>query len=224
VRTWAFVSQKGGSGKSTLATQLSVCAEQHGENVCLIDLDAQRSALAWSEARGKREPNVVPGLPEKLRDMVDQAGQYGITMCMVDTAPHTDTDALAAIRVADLIICPTQPSLFDVVALKDTADLLHNARRLDRAIGVVNGLPHQGTEAAYGEAEVAVKSLGLNVAKAFVCHRRPFVIAIGQGSGVTESHKRDMAAKEITRLWNELNALMPAPAKVTKATKERVSP
>jgi chromosome partitioning protein len=220
MRTWAFVSQKGGSGKSTLCTQLAVYAEECGEAVCIIDIDPQASAIAWSEARGTREPTVLPGTPEKLQDMIAGAPTYGVTMVMVDTAPHTDTSALAAIRAADLIICPTQPSLFDVVALKDTVRLLKLADRLDRAVGVVNGLPHQGVKAAYAEAEVAVASLGLSVAKAHVGHRRPFVLAIGAGKGVTESAKGDTAAKEIQKLWNELNNLSPiiqsAPAKREK--------
>jgi hypothetical protein len=45
--------------------------------------------------------------------------------------------------------------------------------------------------------------------RSHIGHRRPFVIAIDQGKGVTESHKSDPAAKEIIALWNELNKLCP---------------
>jgi chromosome partitioning protein len=185
--------------------------------------------MAWSEARGVREPSVVPGLPEKLQEMIETASPFGITMIMVDTAPHSDKGALAAMRAADLIICPTQPSLFDVVALKDTVELLKMAGRIDRAIAVVNGLPTKGKDDAYAEADAAVTALGIKVAKANICHRRPFVLATGHGRGVTETYEskgipkadREGAAKDIEKLWKELNGMVPVTA--AKTSKEKVS-
>ena len=41
MRTLAFVTQKGGSGKSTLASSVAVYAAEHGERVCLVDMDAR---------------------------------------------------------------------------------------------------------------------------------------------------------------------------------------
>ena len=224
MRIWGFVSQKGGSGKSTLSTQLSVYAEKCGETVCLIDLDPQASALTWGETREAKAPTVLPGTPEKLNEIIEHAKTFNISLLMIDTAPHTDTGALAAIRAADLVICPTQASLFDVVALKDTVGLLDLAERRDRAIAVINGLPTQGGEDAKTEAVAAVTSLGLNVAKHGVGHRRPFVIAIGKGKGVTEMAKKDagIAATEIVDLWTELNALSPV-VKPKPKSKARVS-
>jgi hypothetical protein len=72
--------------------------------------------------------------------------------------------------------------------------------------------------------------LGLKVANANICHRRPFVLAVGHGKGVTEPYEskgipkadRDGAAKEIEKLWMELNGLAPATTS-TKASKEQVS-
>jgi chromosome partitioning protein len=209
MRTWAFVSQKGGSGKSTLSTQLAVYAEECGEAVCLIDLDPQASSLAWSQIRGSRVPTVQPAKPAQVPELVAAAPKLGATLMLIDTAPHTDTGALAAILAANLIICPTQPTLFDIAALKDTVRLLDLAERRDRAVAVVNGLPHKGTEAAYDEAVVAVQSLGLRVAARHIGHRRAFVTAIGKGKGVTEVAKKDEAAREIKELWGELNQISP---------------
>jgi chromosome partitioning protein len=222
MRIWANVSQKGGSGKSTLATQLSVYAEECGEAVVLLDLDPQGSSLAWSQIRGSRVPAVQPAKPEQVPDLVAAAQKLGATLMLLDTAPHSNEGALAAVRAADLIICPTQPTLFDIAALKDTVGLLNLAESRDRAIAVVNGLPHKSTEEAYGEAVVAVQSLGLRVAKSHIGHRRAFAAAIGKGKGVTELAKKDgaLAAQEIKALWGELNKLSPI---VKKAKRARLS-
>lgn len=209
MRTWALVSQKGGTGKSTLATQLGVYAEECGEAVLIADVDPQGSSLTWSRVRESREPLVVPAKAEDLTKLIKEAPRFGATLCLIDTPPHTDATAVAAIRAADLVICPTQPSLFDVAALKDTIALLDLCKARGKAVGVVNGVPHQKTLQAYKEAAAAVTGLGLRVCAHFVGHRRPYVVAIGQGKGVTEVSPKDKAALEVKDLWAELNKLSP---------------
>lgn len=217
MRTWAFVSQKGGAGKSTLCTQIACYAEQCGEAVLIIDIDPQGSAITWSKARNTREPLVVAGTHQDVASTVEKAPDFGATLCIIDTPGKIDHMAVAAIRAAKLVICPTQPSLFDVAALKDTVELLDLCEARPRAIGVVNGVPSQGSDDAYAEAAAAIQGLGLKIAKSFVVHRRPFVVAIGRGKGVTEIAKGDKAAKEIIALWEELNSLDPiVPAVETK--------
>jgi chromosome partitioning protein len=217
MRTFAFVSQKGGSGKTTLCTQLAVYAVECGEGVAVIDLDPQGSALAWARVRGTKVPAVLPAKPEQIPELVEKSPLFGVSLLMIDTMPHSDAGALAAIRAADLVISPTQPSFFDVAALRDTTKLMELCERMDIAAGVVNNLPAgQGAKAAaFEEAAAAIQGLGLRVCEAPVCHRRPFVNAIGRGAGVTEIYRTDKAAKEIMALWEELNRLCSiiAPAK-----------
>jgi chromosome partitioning protein len=220
MRTFALVSQKGGSGKTTLCTQLAVYAAECGEGVAILDLDSQGSALAWSRVRGTKVPAVLPANPEQIPDLVKNSPMFGVSLLLIDTMPHSDAGALAAIRAADLIISPTQPSFFDIAALRDTTKLLDLCGRMDVAAGVVNNLPSgKGAKAAFEEAAVAIQGLGLRVCEAPVCNRRPFVNAIGRGAGVTEIYRADKAAQEIMALWDELNRLCP----IVTPAKEKVS-
>jgi chromosome partitioning protein len=222
MRTIAFVSQKGGSGKTTLCTQIAAYTVECGEGVAILDLNSQGSALAWSKVRGSKVPAVLPAKPEQIPELVKNSPMFGVTLLLIDTMPHSDAGAIAAIRAADLILSPTQPSFFDIAALKDTTKILELCERMDIAAGVVNNLPAgQGTKAAFEEAAAAIQGLGLRVCEAPISHRRPFVNAIGRGAGVTEIYRSDKAAKEIMTLWNELNRLCPivTPAK----EKENVS-
>ena len=107
MRKWAFVSQKGGSGKSTLCTNLSVVAEQVGETCCIIDVDPQANALLWHERRGTNQPMVIEATYDKLADVVAAAGTIGVTLVLIDTPGKIDAGALAAIKLADTIVCPT---------------------------------------------------------------------------------------------------------------------
>ena len=216
MRVWSFVSQKGGAGRSTLSTQLAVYAEQRGEAVCLLDMDPQRSAVVWGEHRDSRGPTVLPAEPGALSELIVSAANLGFTLVLIDTAPHSDGMALAAIDVANLIVCPTQSSLFDIAALADTAALLDLREARGRAITVINGLPTVGTESVYDTASVAITRIGLKLATARVCHRRAFVVAVNTAKGVTELSKSDKAASEIHTLWLELNALAPIEEKRTE--------
>jgi chromosome partitioning protein len=215
--TLAFVAQKGGSGKSTLSTHLAAYAEQQGETVALIDLDPQASALAWHKIRGTDEPIVLPATPAKLEGVVKGAAGLGVTVLMIDTAPHADRGAVAAIRLADLIVMPVRPSLLDIAALRDTVKLLEMTGRTDDAIAVLNALPGKGSGVAE-EATEAVKSFRVAVLGAHVGQRNSLVTAIAKGKGVTEATPKDAGAQEIRDLWDALVRLTKRKAKKGKVT------
>lgn len=213
--TWAFVCQKGGSGKSTLSTHLAAYAEQQGETVALIDLDPQASALAWHKIRGNDEPIVLAATPTKLEGVVKGAADLGVTMLMIDTAPHADRAAVAAIRLADLIIMPVRPSLLDIAALRDTVKLLEMTGRTADAIAVLNAVPGKGS---LEEATEAVESFRVTVLDAHVGQRNSLVTAIAKGKGVTEAAPKDAGAQDIRTLWDSLVRLTKRKAKKGKVT------
>ena len=214
MRVWTFSSQKGGSGKSTLSTQLAVHATECGERVLIVDVDPQGSAEVWHQKRGvDRHPGALRCLPEKLAKVLDGAANLQQTLVMIDTAPHSDRHALVAMRAADLVIAPTQASLFDLAALQDTASLLDNAGLKDRAVVVVNCVPPgKGEQAVFEEAKSVVSQYGLRICQSYVCHRRPFVTSTNEGKGVTEIGGAKAAADEIRALWLALNAFSPIAA------------
>lgn len=204
MKIWAFVSQKGGSGKTTLATHLAVYAEQKGETVALIDLDPQASAVAWHGIRNTDAPVVIAGSPDKLPALIETARGLGVTLAMIDTAPHTDRGALVAIRAADLVIMPVRPSFLDVAALVNTVQLLEAADKKDSAIAVLNAVPPRGS--LVDEAYEALQAFGVAIADQRIAQRNPIANAIPQGKGVTEFAPKDAASDEIKALWKRLVA------------------
>ena len=222
MRTWVMASEKGGVGKTTVATNLGCYAVQCGERVVIADLDGQGSAPGWHSIRGGDSPAVLRVAPENLQKVKDGAIALGLSLLLIDTRGQLAAATVAAIRVASLIVIPVRPSLFDLLALKDTVRLIEQAGKLNAAVCVVNGImPGKGQEAAYSEAELAASSLGVKVAPspAYLCQRAAYVKAVGLGKGVTESEPRGQAAKEIRDVWAFLNTLDPL---VT--AKEKVAP
>ena len=217
MRIWAFVSQKGGAGKTTLATHLAVYAEERGETVLLIDLDPQGSACAWHEIRGNDEPMVLAAAPGKLGELAEGARSRGVTLLLLDTAPHTDRGAVAAIRVAEIIVVPVRPSLYDIAAMRDTMKLLELTGRTADAVAVLNAIPPKGKEIAKEAAE-AVKTFRLAVADTHISHRASLVAAIPKGQGITEFAPKDAGSREVRELFEELNRLAKRKARKSKVT------
>lgn len=205
MRTWAFVSQKGGSGKTTATCHLSAYALECGEKVAVIDLDPQHNAHDWYELRKSPVPDVIAALPERLAKIKNAAAEMGVTLLLVDTPPHTTGSALSAIRAADMIVTPTQPNIFDLLALKDTVSLLKQADRVGNAVCIVNGVSYQGAKQSFSEAQVAAEGMGLMVCPVYLEHRKPYASSLAKGLGVTEFEPKGKAAGEIRKLWAFLN-------------------
>jgi len=201
-RIWAFVQTKGGSGKSTLATNVAVQAEDAGKPVLVVDLDAQSSATLWGRQRGSKKPTVFEARPDKLDEIIRSAATLGVELIVIDTPSKTDAVQLAAIRAADLIICPVMVDLFSLAGLQDTARLIEMAGKLAACVAVINNLDEAGAAANIGEAAAVLKAIGMPMCPTPIWHRPAYTTAIKRGLSVTElGAKQKAATDEIRELW-----------------------
>ena len=105
---------KGGAGKSTLATQIAGYLASVGKAVTLGDLDRQQSSRQWLDIRPGQLPRIAPW--EISRDAIAKPAK-GTTDAVIDTPAGLHGARLdAAMKVADMIVVPLQPSLFDMQA------------------------------------------------------------------------------------------------------------
>jgi chromosome partitioning protein len=185
----AIISQKGGAGKTTLAVNLAVAAEAEDIPTVIIDLDPQASAKTWHDLRGKDSPVVS--------EMIEIARSNGAELVIIDTAPHSESGALAAARAADLILIPCRPSILDLKAIGTSGDLAALAKK--EAVVVLNSVPHQGKLAE--EAEEAVKSYGLSIAPVKLTQRAAYVHSLTAGQAAMEFETDGKAAQEIRDLY-----------------------
>jgi chromosome partitioning protein len=139
MRTLALLSQKGGSGKSTLAVHLAVIAQASGLRTVIVDLDPQRSAAGWWETRTTATPELVESTPDGLRAVLEAAQGDGVGLCVVDTRPSAGADTAAAAALADLVLIPTRPAIFDLRAIGATVEIVEQAKA--PAFIVLNTVP-----------------------------------------------------------------------------------
>jgi chromosome partitioning protein len=206
----AVAQQKGGSGKSTIAANLAaVLAAEDGRRVALLDTDPQGSVTRWHAERRRHEGNGrtaplffdhpsgwrVPTALDRLRRNHD--------VVVLDTPPHAGTDAKLAIRAADLVLMPLQPSPADLWASEGTRRIAAEERRPLRAL--LNRVPAQGkmrdrVVAALGLLEVPLLEQTLG-------NRAHFASAFLDGLSVTEAAPRSVAAAEMRALAAAVAAL-----------------
>ena len=117
-----IANPKGGVGKSTLSTNLAGLYAARGEWVALADLDRQQSSRAWLELR----PQTLPAI-ELWETNADRLVKppNGLEHAIIDTPAGIHGKLLdAALELADKVIVPLQPSLFDILATQEFLERL----------------------------------------------------------------------------------------------------
>ncbi len=145
----AVVNPKGGVGKTTLATNLAGYFASKAQRTMLGDFDAQQSAKSWLGLR----PSQAAEIGTWEIDGGIARPPRGVTHVVLDTPAQIEGRRLAdVVRVADRIIVPLQPSMFDVLATARFLDELRagfpNARRFGQAVTVVGMRVNPRTRAA----------------------------------------------------------------------------
>ena len=201
-----IAQQKGGAGKSTLAAHLALAWALKRKSVALVDIDPQQSLAAWYDQReitlGADQTQITfasatgwraAGVVEKLAKTHDYV--------LIDSPPHADTDARVAVRAADLVLVPVQPSPLDVWAALPTLEMA--VKEKSAVLLVLNRVPPR----ANLTAQMITKLGGykVTVAKSTIGNRVAFADAMVSGRTALETKASSVAAKELRALANELS-------------------
>ena len=204
MKSLVFLSQKGGSGKTTLSVHTAVTAQESGEQVVIIDTDPQQSATTWADARESDSPPGATISVGEIDKVMNAARQEGISLAVVDTAPHATPDASKVAQIADLVVIPVRPSAFDIAAAGNAVQIARAAGA--KAVFVLSACPFRSPEIA--ETRELLASYGLPIAPMEITERRAFARAVASGRAVTEFESNGKAAEEIRALWEWLKGQM----------------
>jgi chromosome partitioning protein len=201
----AIAQQKGGAGKTTLAAHLALAWAAH-HRVGVIDIDPQASLASWFRLRQQRlglAPDIDVAAITGWRvagEVERQARRHDLVL--IDSAPHAETEARIAVRAADLVLIPVQPSPMDVWATRATLDLAR-AERVP-ALLVLNRVPPRANLTEPMVAALA--ELGAPLAETQIGNRVALAAALADGKGIHEAAAGSRAAEEIAALAAEVLA------------------
>lgn len=204
----AVLNQKGGSGKTTIATHLARAFQLAGSSVVLVDSDPQGSARDWAAAREEQPLSVIgidrPTIERDLRSLAKT------DFVVIDGAPQASDLAVSAIKAAQFVLIPVQPSPYDIWAAADLVDLVK--QRIEMTDGKL--------QAAFVVSRaIAGTKLGQEVADALAGYGLPVLASrimqrvIYPGSAATGQTAFDIdndgeAAADFRTLKDELTQLL----------------
>jgi chromosome partitioning protein len=196
--TIAIISQKGGAGKTTLALHLAAAAQDSGRIALIIDTDPQATASQWAAWREDAPPEVIDSPPPRLAAKAEQAKGQGAEFIVIDTPPHADSAARAAVEIADLILIPCRPSAFDLSAIQTTVKLVQLLRK-PAFVVFTAGSPN--APRIYQEAGNLVAGYGTPACPIQIPDRAAFRHASAEGLTVMEYEPGGKAAEDIRKLY-----------------------
>jgi len=201
----AVLNQKGGSGKTTIATHLARALQLSGADVLLVDSDPQGSARDWAAVRDD-QPLTVVGIdrPTIDRDVKNVARK--VDFVVIDGAPQAADLAVSAIKAADFVLIPVQPSPYDIWAAADLVELVKQRievtdGRLKAAFVVSRAI--KGTRIG-GEITEALSGYGLPILESRITQRVSYPGTAAAGTTVLETEPDGDAAAEVMALANEI--------------------
>ncbi len=127
---------KGGVGKSTVATNIAGYYASQGHQVMLGDLDRQQSSRLWLRLR---PPGVRPIASWEVNEAHIARPPKGTTHVVLDTPAGLHGKALQeAMKIADKVLVPLQPSIFDMYATRAFLDELAQHKKAGKfQVGIV---------------------------------------------------------------------------------------
>lgn len=215
-RIITIAQQKGGAGKTTMAAHLAVVWSASGKRrVAVIDTDPQGSLTQWYNIRrarmGEGETNLTFSAISgwRVRSEIDRLRRTH-DLIIIDSPPHTDSEARTAIRAADLVVIPLQPSPMDVWATSATINICKQER-----VAVKMVLNRVHPQAKLTQA-ISGNMVGLTANR--FGNRVIFAGALMQGYGVTEAQPNSPAAEEVRALGKEIIDYLNRKSAVDKRT------
>ena len=152
---------KGGVGKSTLATNIAGYLASKGHAVMLGDADRQQSSRLWLSLRS---PAARPIATWDISADLIAKPPKGTTHVVLDTPAGLHGWRFNnVIKMADKVLVPLQPSVFDIFATRAFLDELAKSKHADKTQVALVGMRVDARTIAADKLHAFVDSLGLPV-------------------------------------------------------------
>lgn len=203
---------KGGTNKSTISTNLAVWLKRKGIDVILVDADFRQGTSAkWTQRRSLEDdlPDITCSGQEGdiKKALVDLDSKYEVVL--VDSGGHDSKEFRSSLIVADVVITPIRPSIFEIESLGVVAELTEAAKFVNEKLVckiVLTSCPtHRGVSLT-DEAKALVSEMDeFEILNTLIHSRTAYVYAPTFGGGVLEmDSSADKAKEEINSLAMEI--------------------
>lgn len=203
----AFVNQKGGCAKSTTAVHFAYWLVHRGNQVVLVDADAQRSSSIWIDSLEDKIPCEVAQTSQELLDCIPKLSKK-YSYVVVDGPAGLSDATKAILYCTDLAIIPCQPTGVDLRSASDAIRLIRQAqtqREGKPQAAVFLSRAVKGTRLK-DEAITLLTNIGVPVLDTVIHQRQAIADTFGQAATVWELLGKASveAAEEFEQLFEEI--------------------
>lgn len=203
-----IAQQKGGAGKTTLTLHLATTLHKQGHKVICLDIDPQESLSQWYRRRLQRKSEDLISPEVKTVSgwrVTSEISRYknDYDYILIDTPPNLDTETRIAIRNADIVLTPVQPSPLDLWSTEAVLKLCERERTLCKL--VLNRVRHSNINDVIREQ---LRSMRGSIANTTIGSRVAFALSVMYGLGIAETVPNSLAAEEMTDLVKETKKLI----------------
>ena len=204
--------QKGGTGKSTCAVNLAAMHKKRGHDVIIVDADKQSTSSTWAAVRNENsaEDKSIDRITcvEKrgrglIDDVIDLATRYDDVI--IDAGGQDSKELRSGLAVAEIFLCPIQPSHADIWTLELINELIEQVAAHNTKLKSYVFLNRVSTHPSLPETEEA--GVFLKDFEAFTAidiairERVAFRRAMGLGLSAEELGVDAKATKEMLALY-----------------------
>lgn len=193
----AIVNAKGGVTKTTTSMYIATALCSYGSTV-VLDVDLQGSASEWANDvldAGEQLPFAVQ--PANQRTLARAATSF--THTVIDTPPGNPQTMDAAIKAADIVLIPTQPSNMDI---RQVWPMIDAAAAAGKPVAVLLSRVRQGTRARAAATQV-LEDAGVALMDTQIILKEE--IQNSFGTVPTELFGYDQVAKDLLEVHNSGN-------------------
>ena len=193
--------QKGGAGKSTIACHFAAAFAKLGAKVSIIDTDPQQTIINWNKIREKNNSsnkldiNISSSNGWKVSNEISKLYKFDIVI--IDSPPHMETETKSAIRAANLVIVPCQPSPNDLWATESTLEIIKKEKK--NMILILNRCSHNSKLLKQVESHFEE-----DIKKHSISNRVAFATAMMSGLTVIETEPNSPITSEILYITKAL--------------------
>jgi chromosome partitioning protein len=198
----AVVNTKGGTGKTTLSASLAVRAAKDNPRVAMVDLDPQKSLVAWWRRRGSSDnPTIFEGA-DTTADAIEALKHTGWDWVFLDGPPNLLSRTQEMIASADFVLIPVKASMLDLLA-SEGAIAISRDEGAEFAV-VFNEVNPR--EKIIEKGRDILTDLDVPYFATAIARRASHITGMAAGKSATEINggRDTAAAAEIEALWQEL--------------------
>lgn len=197
-----LAAQKGGTGKTTICANLAVEAESCGHGpVVLVDVDPQGTLSKWWNRRQASSPTLIEIDVADVEAQIRALKTSGVKLVIIDTPGAITSHVRAVIKIADMVLIPSRPSILDIETLYDFCDVVEQeGKRMTFVLNAVKPKTRISSD--------AIRSLSGfgTVAPTELIDRVDYSGSFNDGRSASELVPDGKASQEITELWKYVNA------------------